>query len=485
MGSAGSSLVAKDVVIEKSAASLQEAGVFLERFANRQRVAPGELPRYTPVHGGLPVTAQDFHALYNNAQGMRGAEQHFVWLASAGSMLGVASGSAPLSSDAGSASPLTRMYRNGDLAADLSRLAESSFGVPVTLDRVTGDVRLRVGRTTVPTPPIDYPTAEYANEVAALETLETRGDGIRSFLGIALSVLASTHQVLLIDEPEAFLHPSQSRAIGRWLGLEAKRRDIQVMVSTHDRDFLLGLLASGGADAAVTVLHLDRDGAVNNLHRLAAEEVGEVWADPVLRYSNLLQGLFHRQVVICEADGDCRFYSAVLDNLAQDLNCASLADDTLLVPSGGKARVAKMIAALKRLNVSAWAIVDFDALSDKRQIKSIVASLGHTWTEEMDGHYRTLAESLNKTDSWRATKNRGLSGLGSGVPYNSAAALLGHLRERGLLVVPVGEMEDFDKSIGAKGSTWVSTMLERGAHQSCQEARALVAPILSLDEAAG
>lgn len=42
--------------------------------------------------------------------------------------------------------------------------------------------------------------------------LQEQGDGFRSFVGIVLSILLSKDKIILIDEPEAFLHPTQISA---------------------------------------------------------------------------------------------------------------------------------------------------------------------------------------------------------------------------------------------------------------------------------
>ncbi|MEV0989569.1 hypothetical protein [Streptomyces sp. NPDC049949] len=34
---------------------------------------------------------------------------------------------------------------------------------------------------------------------------------------------------------------------------------------------------------------------------------------PSLRYSNIISGLFHDGVVLCESEGDCQFYAASFD----------------------------------------------------------------------------------------------------------------------------------------------------------------------------
>ena len=131
----------------------------------------------------------------------------------------------------------------GELEEELSTLAFEAFGISLTLDRVNTEVRLRVGQVVgIPVPPISHPTLAYADAVASLAALENQGDGIKSFLGLALTVLSTNVDLICVDEPEAFLHPAQARTLGRWLSRQATLRNIQILVATHDRDFVLGLL---------------------------------------------------------------------------------------------------------------------------------------------------------------------------------------------------------------------------------------------------
>ena len=46
------------------------------------------------------------------------------------------------------------------------------------------------------------------------ELLDDQGDGIRSFVGISVALLALKRALFLIDEPEAFLHPPQAFRLG-------------------------------------------------------------------------------------------------------------------------------------------------------------------------------------------------------------------------------------------------------------------------------
>lgn len=372
--------------------------------------------------------------------------------------------------------PLARLYRDGELEERLSDLSETTFGFPLTLDRVNGNVRLLVGQPAVDPPPINRPTHEYAEAVAGLLPLESQGDGVKSFVGLALHAMAGNQPIMLIDEPEAFLHQAQARALGRWIAGEAQSRDRQAIVATHSRDIILGLL---GVGVDVTVLRLTRVGDDSHLRQLPPADLMGVWNDPILRYSNVLDGLFFKAVAICEADADCRFYGAVLDHLAASGASVLNPDDVLFVPSGGKGRVTNIANSLGALGVHTLAIVDFDVLKDRAKTKDIVESVGGSWTEQANESYIQLANALNANDGvlWGQVKTQGLSAVPAGPPSQAAADLLDELRIQKLLVVPVGELEGFDRTIGGKSSTWVNAMLAKKGHETCDAAKELVSYI--------
>jgi AAA domain, putative AbiEii toxin, Type IV TA system len=466
--------------VDKSQVDEEMAERFLSQVGVKERRPDGFPQPYRPIFGGQQFSARDFLQHYQSGQSgvpsIRGAKSFFVYHMSAGMLPSVASSAVQQGMEV-AGQPLHQVFRDGTIEQELSDLSMKSFGVPLTLDRINEAIRLRVGTVDVPVPPLNRPTREYADAVRTLPSLEEQGDGIKSFLGLALYVLATPFQVMLIDEPEAFLHPSHSRALGRWLAREAVRRDIQVIVATHDRDLLLGLIDA--EDSVVNIARITRDGTLNHIHELPHGDVAAAWEDPVLRYSNVLQGLFHRKVCISESDADCRFYGAVLDQLGTDKNRRALASDILFVPSGGKQRVGPMASALARLDVETFAIVDFDILNQKSEIKCVVEGVGGDWTEEMNDAYTQVAKVANQNQLWGGLKNQGLRGLPSGAVNVAGRSLLEDLRKQRVLVVSVGEMEDFDKSIGLHGAEWVSEMLASGNYKWNQEARDMLLPLLT------
>ena len=105
--------------------------------------------------------------------------------------------------------------------------------------------------------PASFPRPEYIAAIRALPLLTEQGDGMKSFIGLMLGLLAGQFQIVLVDEPEAFLHPPQARLLGRKLATEVPR-GTQVFVATHSSDVLQGLLDPD--DANVTVVRLTRRG---------------------------------------------------------------------------------------------------------------------------------------------------------------------------------------------------------------------------------
>jgi ABC-type cobalamin/Fe3+-siderophores transport system ATPase subunit len=471
-------VIVNALTIRKAEATIESVQAWLRTNASRNQSA--EIQYQPAVGGGSNLTDIQFLSQYNQAPNFLGVTRSFFcWLADATSRAGLGGGS--LGNAGGmqpNPHPLAHLFRDGDMEERISALSNEVFDLPLTLDRVSGNVTLRVGQVELPVPPINHPTLTYADAVAELPTLESQGDGVKSFIGLALYLLTGKQKIVLIDEPEAFLHQSQAKTLGRWLAREAVEQDRQVILATHDRNIVLGLLAG---DAPVSVFRLTRKGNDSGLHVLSQDQLTDVWSDPVLRYSNVLDGLFYNYVVICEADADCRFYAAVLDDLAQEGEITIKPDDVLFVPSGGKGRIPNIGQALSALGVQTFAVADFDVLKDKSKVRQIVESLGADWTTEMNTAYTNMAGAMNANNGvrWDSAKEQGVSAVPQGTANQNACELLDGLQRRGVMIVRVGEMEGFDRTITPKSTGWVSEMLSKDGHKTCTGARTLISDMFA------
>lgn len=409
--------------------------------------------------------------------------------------------------------PFHSMYLDSGLEKKLSDVAVRAFGVPLVLNRHAGSMlSIHVGEAPPATHGVGAPPREYLEALSALPRLDQQGDGMKSFLGLMTYILTATYPLVLVDEPEAFLHPPQAQLLGRMLGDE-KSPDAQVFLATHDSDVLKGILDSSAED--VTIVRLVREGDVNRTSQLDPEKVEELWKDPLLRYSNILDGLFHEAVVLCEGDADCRFYASVLDALGAS-EAETKVPDLLFTHCGGKARMPTVIEALRAVSVPVRVVADFDVLREKQPLKKIVESLGGEWSS-VEGDWSAVKAALDsqtrapsigyvkeeltkllddvatptlrkedaekvrqlvKPDSgWDRTKRAGKAAVPPGDATSRLGTLLEALRAIGLFVVEVGELEGFVPEVGGHGPAWVNEVHERGLHtdeSATKAARAFV-----------
>lgn len=394
--------------------------------------------------------------------------------------------------------PIHYLQRDDTLERKLSSTFRAAFGLDLIVHRNAGaEVPLHVGQRPEPGPGEDRVSIGYISRLEELPQLQTQGDGMRSFAGVLLATSIGKESILLIDEPEAFLHPPQARQLGTTL-VRDKPNGRQLFIATHSTDIVQGVLNAN--DSGVKVVRIRRQGNVNHVRLLGNSHIQELWSDPLLRYSNILDGLFHEGVVVCEADSDCRFYAAVLDAVQGTEASKSKRVDVLFTHCGGKARLPTVIRALRGVDVPVCSVADFDVLADGDILKKIVEALGGTWTaiekdwrilksavdskrpdlntvevkSEIDKILNTVTTTLlpenvraelqaviRKTSAWSNAKHIGKAFVPSGDPSKACERLLGELRNLGLYVVEVGELEGFARTESGHGPKWVNSVLAR------------------------
>ena len=193
---------------------------------------------------------------------------------------------------------------------------------------------------------------------------------MRSFASVIVHLLAPiTPSVLLLDEPEAFLHPPQARLLGEILAKEKSSRT-QLFVATHSTDVIHGLI--NVAPDHLRVLRMQRDDNCNRIKELDKSLIEEISTDPLMKYSSVMSGLFHERVIICEADSDCMFYSSLLD--LPEVH-GERQPDVLFVHANGKGRVAALAKTLVALDVPVDVVVDIDILNDTVVLERVLDSL--------------------------------------------------------------------------------------------------------------
>lgn len=401
--------------------------------------------------------------------------------------------------------PLHHLYLDKTLEDRVSSVAEKAFGQSLTLNRFAGSkLRLHVGKVDVD-PTIGGPEfGTYIQQVNGLPTLESQGDGMKSFVGLLLNLAVVEFPYVLVDEPEAFLHPPQARLLGRMVQ-EFKAPESQVFLATHNSNIVRGLLEAEDQD--ITIVRVTRHGDTNPTETLAPSVVKDLWSDPLLRYSEVLDGLFHESVVLCESDADCRFYASILDVLAGELGEVKK-PELLFTHCGGYPRMPTVIEALTAVGVPVRVIADLDLLQHETCLRQIVEGLGGDWdsvapdigtlrgqvnnlnsypslstaqqdverafervtgantarvTRELEREVRT---AVSGKSGWGQLKKAGRAAIPHGQAQQAFEGLDSTLRGLGVFLVPVGELEGFVRTVGGHGPEWVREVHARGIHET-------------------
>lgn len=163
----------------------------------------------------------------------------------------------------------------------------------------------------------------------------------------------------------------------------------QAFVSTHSEDIIRGLLEV--CPERIKVIRITREDDTNSFSVLDNNQFGEAWNDPLLKYSNIMSSLFHKSVVLCENDSDCKIYSIVESHLKQE---AGKFSETLFIHCGGKHRMAKISRTLRSLNVDVKLIPDIDVMNDENAFKGIVDAFGISWAS-VEKDYRVIVSNLH------------------------------------------------------------------------------------------
>lgn len=259
-------------------------------------------------------------------------------------------------------SPIYKLHKSESLAQKVSDYFRQAFKVDLIVNRnEMHTIPLHIGQAPNKSNFTIDRQDDYYRQVDLLPQLQEQGDGMRSFASILLDTFTSDSTITLIDEPEAFLHPPQARILGKML-TENNSDNRQLLISTHSEDFLQGLLDADNEN--VTVIRIERVDRVNKMNILQTDKIKKLWSNPILRYSNILSGLFHEKVVVCESDYDCLFYQAIMNAIYEHKK--EIAPDILFTHCGGKTRIKDIVIALKAVNVPVVAICDFDLLNDKK-----------------------------------------------------------------------------------------------------------------------
>src|SRR5450830_20386 len=354
------------------------------------------------------------------------------------------------------------LFRDDNKRHEVRRIVSEAFGSYFVLDPTSlGQLRIRLSQR-APTDDLEERGihAEAVKFHANAQLIDNASDGVKAFTGIVTEVIAGDPRAILIDEPEAFLHPSLAAKLGNEVSRAALSADKRVFVSTHSPTFVMGCIQSG---APVNIIRLTYRDGVATSRVLPSGEILELMRNPLLRSTGVLSGLFYEFVVVTESDADRAFYQEINERLLRFKpewgipNC-------LFINAQNKQTVQTIIRPLRQLGIPAVGIVDIDVLKEGGTVWSNLLS-GANVPEITLTSFATTRSAVKKAmdNSGKDMKREGGVAVLPPSEREAAENLLQQLSEYGVFVVPGGELECWLKALGASGHgpSWLISIFEK------------------------
>lgn len=277
----------------------------------------------------------------------------------------------------------------------------------------------------VATPPYSLTRIATQEKITGIEQLSS-GEAQLLTLGLDIVTMAAmweleerSERVMLIDEPDAHIHPDLQARFADFLCRVGERFSLQVVVSTHSTSLLSAIGQFGGSKAsAVYVNRLQLDYAARPFDAVSKELAS------CLGGHVLMGPLFGAPILLVEGDDDYRVWSQVPRHHV--LNVA-------VIPCNGE-EIKKYQATLERILASlcessatpiGFALLDGDkrlpmpsAENPQKFIRfiglkchevenlylteAVLTELGHTWTSACEALVREAPRFGNKADMLRS-----------------------------------------------------------------------------------
>ncbi|MDL0403219.1 AAA family ATPase [Corynebacterium lehmanniae] len=405
----------------------------------------------------------------------------------------------------------------------VAALFEEIFGEELSVyDLREGEVGFLLGR---PPEGVSQSTQGLSEETRKFMTdapkLWYQGAGLRNVFGLLARIVADDRAIVIMDEPESFLHPNQAWKLGLVIARLCKEQSKQLICATHDRHFLAGLAQGSGELLRICRLDYER-----NEHRKDYSSYlvpSTLWTnirnENRVRYSTVLECFFSDQVILVEGESDARFYQEAVDYFVEKNPLQAGAQRELMfVPTGGNSEFAPMARLVSEMGAKVTIIGDADLISSEARflatIESVAGQVSDALKEnrakieeifendsklgesEQDTVIRKLREVLEDSnqdiesssvsDSWRPflerletlrnrnrknTLQRRIARQGNVRSDNKQVVqhfqvLLEELEYVGIFLVPWGELEHFSPEHLQKGKQdWVHRAIHADVHK--------------------
>ena len=335
---------------------------------------------------------------------------------------------------------LSEVQFNFELLNKLSNYTKTMFNKDIYLDRFSWgeNILFRVGD--------DFNfirTASRENSKVELKLkdyniLDYEGDGIKSFITNYIALHMNDKNILLLDEPESFLHPPLAKQLGEIIA-ESANSNKQIFISTHSVDLLKGIL---NVNKDINIIRITREENINHFNLLNKEKIEQIIANPMLASSNVLNGLFCEKVYICEAESDEEFFQSLHDKI-------NPYDSAFFTHGKNKQTLKDISNAYKELNIPNYRIYDFDILYDENFNKALNTFI----CESNKNKYIDIRKELNKVFDKDFYQNGGIEKIIDDDLKNKVMRMLIDLKKYKIIILKQGCLESSFFDLGINYTT--------------------------------
>lgn len=289
-------------------------------------------------------------------------------------------------------------------------------------------------------------------------------DGIKAYTGIVSKIISAEASTILIDEPEAFLHPPLARKLGSVIANLSAVEKKEIYISTHSADFIMGCIESR---TPINIIRVGYDNRTSTANLIDHTTLTKLMRNPLFRSVSVIDGLFYKNVIITEADSDRAFYQEINTRL-KDFKPEWHIDDCLFLNAQNKQTVGPIVKLLRRVGVPTISLIDFDLIKDGGNVFTKYLSsvnIPESLHQSIANKKTQIKDAFPKPDNGKYPSNseiktQGIRYLEEFSPkdlYPTAQSMLKELNEYGLFPVPYGELESWLPDIEATkhGNEWL------------------------------
>lgn len=346
-----------------------------------------------------------------------------------------------------------------DTCSTISETVKRLFHKDIALDNTTSR------QSVVPVVSDDFSSYRNSHDSAEKLTymenatqLRNEGDGFRSYVTILLTVMGASKPILLLDEPEAFLHPTYAMELGKQLGtMLAESSALQnAFISTHSSYFLQGILDS--AASGLSLIRLKRNGGKSTFNILDKDKI-ETLKNRSDYSPQYIDALFSEKAILVEAPRDAIIYSAICDKISE-------IDNPIFVSTNGKDAFRGVKEFYAASGLPCRCICDFDIINDHDKFKNLMKAFSIDLevrqralnaADALKKIYRDLAiqKTSNKMDIASLIKERYKKDVFIDIPESLRQDCRNSLRDLirfGIYVLTTGELESLFEDSGIEHS---------------------------------